>query len=108
MPIVFRNDEENYIGKAQLRFLKASSNKQMKSGGAIYLPQGDGFFTDAINFISEHKDTIKNVADTVGTVAKTGIDIAKGVKELNNIRALTQRAKEQILQKGSGFRVIND
>lgn len=114
MPIIFQHDEENYIDKNAVRIVKSASNKQMKSGGAFRLPTGESIFSDVIKFISNNKDTIKNVGDvakTVLEVGKTGVDVAKGISE---IKAISKRTKEQILAKqnekpnttGSGFRIV--
>jgi hypothetical protein len=78
-------------------------------GTSIYLPDGreGGSFTDMISsvssFINNHKDaisTVGSVADSLTKVANVGINIAKGVQEVENLKAL--RAAK-IGYKGKGF-----
>jgi hypothetical protein len=76
-------------------------------GASVYLPQEGGSFTDMISsvssFINNHKDaisTVGSVADSLTKVANVGINIAKGVQEVENLKAL--RAAK-LVKKGQGF-----
>jgi hypothetical protein len=76
-------------------------------GTSIYLPQEGGSFTDMISsvssFINNHRDaisTVGSVADSLTKVANVGINIAKGVQEVENLKAL--RAAK-LAKKGQGF-----
>ena len=87
-------------------------------GGAFYLPRrqydGNGIFGDIIKFVSDNKDTIKNIAgvastiaDTVGKVGSTTLDIVKKSRELKRPPAIIDDAMNRVLNssevKGSGF-----
>ena len=68
-------------------------------------------FGDIIKFVSDNKDTIKNIAgvassvsDTVGKVGSTTLDIVKKARELKNCPpAITEEATEKVMKAGSGF-----
>ena len=81
--------------------------------GAFYLPRrlydGDGLFNDIVKFVFDNKDTIKNiagvassVADTVGKVGSTTLDLVKKSRELRK-PAITAEATDKVLKAGSGF-----
>ena len=120
MVIVHNIDMHKYIDKQRKVDLIKYSNgvKTVYDGSAIYLPRrlynGDGLFDNIVKFVSNNRDTIKNIADVAGTVAdavgKIGtntIDVVKKIKELNNKQPITDEAINKVLNafevKGSGF-----
>ena len=93
--------------------------KTQFDGGSFYLPRrlydGDGLFNDIVKFVSDNKDTIKNiagvassVADTVGKVGSTTLDIVKNARVLKNRPpAITEEATDKVLKAGSGFTMFS-
>ena len=94
--------------------------KNVYDGKAIYLPRrfynGDGLFDNIVKFVSDNRDTIKNiagvassVADSVGKISSNAIDIVKKARELKNKQPITDDAMNKILnandtpKTGSGF-----
>jgi hypothetical protein len=124
MTIITKNDKHKYISNyKQIEREKVhhgSGLVNLHIGGVLYVPkkefynEGNGI-GDIISWIGKNSDTIKNVASTVGSVAdvvgKIGsstVDIIKKVKELKN-QNITNNALEEVLQskKGSGFLLID-
>ena len=117
MVIVHEFDKHKYYDKQRrVDIIKYSNDvKKIHEGGAFYLPRrqydGENIFGDIIKFVSDNKDTIKNiagvassVADTVNKVGSTTLDIVKKASELK-IRppAITEEAIDKVLKAGSGF-----
>ena len=124
MVIVHEYDKYKYFDKQRkVDIIKYSNNvKKIHEGGAFYLPRrhydNEGIFSDIIKFVSDNKDTIKNiggvaasVADTVGKVGSTTLDIVKKARELKSCKltglnsppAITEEATDKVLKAGSGF-----
>ena len=95
MVIVHNADMYKYIDKKRKVDLIKYSNgvKKIYEGQAIYLPRrlynGDGLFDNIVKFVSDNKDTIKNiagvaspVADSVGKIGTNTIDIVRKAREL--------------------------
>ena len=116
MVIVHESDKHKYYDKQRKVYIIKYSNGVTKSqfdGGAFYLPRtlydGDGLFNDIVKFVSDNRDTIKNiagvvssVADTVGKVGSTTVDLVKKSRELRK-PAITEDATDKVLKAGSGF-----
>ena len=120
MVIVYDTDKYKYFDKQRkIELIKYSNGvKTVYNGSAIYLPRrlydGDGLFDNIIKFVSDNRDTIKNIAGVAGTVAdavgKIGtntIDVVKKIKELKNKQPITDEAINKVVNasevKGSGF-----
>ena len=120
MVIVHNADMYKYIDKQRKVDLIKYSNgvKKIYEHQAIYLPRrlynGDGLFDNIVKFISDNKDTIKNiagvassVADSVGKIGTNTIDIVRKARELKNKQPITDDAMNKVLNasevKGSGF-----
>ena len=82
--------------------------KTQFDGNAIYLPRrlydGDGIFNDNVKFVSDNKDTIKNivgvagtVADSVGKIGTNTINVVKKARELKNKQPITDDAINKVL-----------
>lgn len=74
---------------------------------------GDGIFSDIVGFISTNKDTISNIASTIGTVVEAGsklansaIETIKKAKELQNQNILMKQIKNYLLLKWGSFYFI--
>ena len=120
MVIVHDFDKYKYYDKQRkVDIIKYSNGvKKVVEGSAFYLPRrmynGDGIFNDLIKFVSDNKETIKNiagvagtVADAVGKVGSTTLDIVKKSRELRK-PAITDDAMNKVLnasevKNGSGF-----
>jgi len=60
--------------------------RQVFIGRGIVTSTGIGdFLTSAVNFLSANKDTISNVANVVGNVAKATSDTAVSVKNIYDV-----------------------
>jgi hypothetical protein len=98
MPMIDDKNFDEYFDKEELfTQRKYGSAIYLPKGSAVYLPSGQGFgdfISNAAKFISDNKDVISSSVDTASKVAKLGIDISKGVEEVNNLKALRQRKKE--------------
>ena len=120
MVIVHNTDMHKYIDKQRKVDLIKLSNgvKTVYDGSAIYLPRrlydADGLIDNIVKFVSDNRDTIKNIAGVAGTVAdavgKIGtntIDVVRNIKELKNKQPITDEAVNKVLNasevKGSGF-----
>ena len=120
MVIVHNTDMHKYIVKQRKVDLIKYSNgvKTVYYGSAIYLPRclydGDGLFDNIVKFLSDNRDTIKNIAgvagtaeDAVGKIGTDTIDVVKTIKELKNKQPITDEAVNKVLNasevKGSGF-----
>ena len=117
MVIVFEIDKHKYYDKQRRVDIIKNLNgvKKIHKGGAFYLPRrqydNENIFGDIIKFVSDNKDTIKNiagvassVADTVIKVVSTTLDIVKKARELKNRPpAITEEAIDKVLKAGSGF-----
>ena len=122
MVIVHDSDKYKYFDKQrQIELIKYSNGvKTVYNGSAIYLPRrlydGDGLFDNIVKFVSDNRDTIKNiagvassVADSVGQIGSNTIDIVKKARELKNKQPITDDAMNKILnandtpKTGSGF-----
>ena len=115
MVIVHEFDKYKYYDK-QRRFdlIKYSNGvKKIHDGGAFYFPRrhydGEGIINDIIKFVSDNKDTINDiagvvgfVADTVGKVGSTTLDIVKKLKG-SKLPAITEEATDKVLKAGSRF-----
>ena len=88
MVIVHNSDMHKYYDKQRRVGIIKYNNGVKKTqfdGGAIYLPRrlydGDGLFNDIVKFVSDNKDTIKNitgaVVDSIGKVGTTTLVIVK-------------------------------
>ncbi len=112
--IVHKSEAYKYKPKQQMRekikYRNGVSN--LFDGRSLYLPkkqyysQGEGL-GDIINFVSENKDLIKDIAgtvgsvvDTVGKVGTTTVDIIKKIKELKQ-SGISQKAVEDVLRAKS-------
>ena len=119
MVIVHDSDKYKYFDKQRkVDIIKYSNGvKKIVEGSAFYLPRrqynGENLFGDIIKFVSDNKDTISNiagvagtVADAVGKVGSTTLDIVKKARELRK-PAITDDAVNKVLNasevKGSGF-----
>ena len=75
MVIVHNIDMHKYIDKQRKVDLIKYFNgvKTVYDGSPIYLPRrlynGDGLFDNIVKFVSDNRDTIKNIAGVAGTVA---------------------------------------
>ena len=113
-------DKYKYYDKQKRVDLIKYSNgvKKIYDGKAIYLPcrlyNGDDLFNDIVKFVSDNRDTIKNIAgvasfvvDNNGKVCKTTLDIVKKASELQNKQPITDDAVNKVLNatevKASGF-----
>ena len=122
MVIVHEFDKHKYYDKQRrVDIIKYSNGvKKIVEGSAFYLPRrqydGENLFGDIIKFVLDNKDTIKNiagvassVADTVGKVGSTAIDIVKKARELRK-PAITDDAMNKVLNakevSGTGFYYI--
>ena len=122
MVIVHEFDRHKYYDKQRrVDIIKYSNGvKTIVEGSAFYLPRrqydGENLFYNIIKFVSDNKDTITNiagvassVADTVGKVGSTAIDIVKKAREIR-IPAITDDAMNKLLNakevSGSGFYYI--
>ena len=120
MVIVHNADMYKYIDKQRKVDLIKYSNgvKKIYEGQAIYLPRrlynGDGLFDNIVKFVSDNRDTIKNiagvagtVADSVGKIGSNTIDVVRKIRELKNKQPITDDAMNKVLNavevKGSGF-----
>ena len=122
MVIVHDNDKYKYFDKQRKVELIRYSNgvKKIYEGQAIYLPRrlynGDGLFDNIVKFVSDNRDTIKNIAgvessvvDTIGKVGNTTLDLVRKARELKNKLPITNDAMNKILnandtpKTGSGF-----
>ena len=123
MVIVHNTDMHKYYDKQRrVEIIKYSNGvkKTQFDGGAIYLLcrlyDGDGLFNDIVKFVSDNKDTIKNIAgvassvvDSIGKVGTTTLDIVKKARELKNKQPITDDAINKVLtatdtpKTGSGF-----
>ena len=69
------------------------------------LPKGEGIsdlISGITNFVGQNKDAIGalgSVTGAISNVAKTGIDIAKGVQEVENLKALRNSASTKKLEQ---------
>ena len=103
MPIIDDKNFDDYIDKEELfTQRKFGSGIYTQKGSAIYLPSGQGigdFISSIANFVKDNKDTISSGIDTVSKVAKLGIDISKGVEEVNNLKALRQSKRKDKEEK---------
>ena len=119
MVIVHDSDKYKYFDKQRkVDIIKYSNGvKKVVEGSAFYLPRrmynGENLFGDIIKFVSDNKDVIKNitgvagtVADAVGKVGSTTLDIVKKARELRK-PAITDDAMNKVLNasevKRSGF-----
>ena len=119
MVIVHYSDKYKYYDKQKRVDLVKYSNgvKTVYNGSAIYLfcrlYDGDGLFNDIVKFVSDNKDTIKNIAGVASTVAdafekigRNTIDTRKQIIELKNKQPITDEAVNTVLNasevKGSG------
>ena len=122
MVIVHDSDKYKYFDKQRrVEIIKYSNGvKKIYEGQAIYLPRrlynGDGLFDNIVKFVSDKRDTIKNiagvassVADSVGQIGSNAIDIVKKARELKNKQPITDDGMNKILnandtpKTGSGF-----
>jgi len=123
MVIVHEADMYKYIDKHQMydKYLVGSKKYQKGTvkGSALYLPRrqyydGSNIFGDIVKFVSENKDTIKNIAgvtgyvvNTLGKVAGTTIDTIKQIKELKALKKvpISESAVDKVIN-ASGFHYI--
>ena len=122
MVIVHDSDKYKYFDKQRrVEIIKYSNGvKKIYEGQAIYLPRrlynGDGLFDNIVKFLSDNRDTIKNitgvassVVDTIGKVGNTTLDLVRKARELKNKQPITDDAMNKILnandtpKTGSGF-----
>ena len=120
MVIIHESDKYKYYDKQRkVNIIKYSNGvKKVVEASAFYLPRrmynGDGILNDIIKFVSDNKETIKNiagvagtVADSVGKIGTTTLDIVTKVRELKNKQPITDDAIDKILNatevKRSGF-----
>ena len=122
MVIVHDSDHHKYYDKQQrVEIIKYSSGvkKTAFSGGAFYLPRrlydGDGLLNDIVIFVSDNKDTIKNIASVTSSVADSvgnssnAINVVRKIKELKNKQPITDDAMNKVLTAtdtpttGNGF-----
>ena len=120
MVIVHNADHHKYIDQQRqvetIRYINGV--KKIFEGQAIYLPcrvyEGENIFGDIFNFIANNKDTISNVAtaafsvaDSVGKICNTTLDIIKTSKKLKIKQPITDDVVNIVLNasevKGSGF-----
>ena len=134
MVIILDRDRIDYVDKNEIKKLKSYGGSiwlPKYQGSAFYLPQeideGDGFtdmFGNVVKFISDNKDTIKNVADTASSVVSAAssvagnvIDNIKKVKELKAMKKqlgngeeipeeITERIAKKVPKKGGAFVII--
>jgi hypothetical protein len=109
--IVHKHESYKYTPKQrrinEIRFGNGISNPY--DGRSLFLPkkqyysQGEGL-GDIMNFVSENKDLIQNIAgavgsvvDTVGKVGTTTVDIIRKIKELKQ-QGISQKALEDVLR----------
>ena len=120
MVIVHESDKHKYYDEQRkVDIIKYSNGvKKVGDGSAFYLPcrlyDGNGIFNDIIKFVSDNNETIKNiagiagtVADAVGKVGSTTLDIVKKSRELRK-PGITDDAMNEVLnasevKNGSGF-----
>ena len=108
---VHEYDKYIYYAKQRRVYLIKYLNgvKKINEVGAFYLPRrhydGVVIFCDIIKFVSDNKDTIKNITGVVGSVAEsvgkvglTTLDIVKKARELKS-RKLTGLNSLQLLPK---------
>ena len=120
MVIVHNSDKCKYFDKQRkVELIKYRNGvKNIYDGKAIYLRRhlynSDGLFNDIVKFVSDNKDIIKNiagvagtVADSVGKIGTSTLDIVKKARELKNKQPITDDAINKVLNayevKGSGF-----
>ena len=117
MVIVHEFDKHKWYDKQRrVDIIKYSNGiKKIHKGGEFYLLRrqynGENIYGDIIKFVSDNKDTIKNiagvassVADTVNKVESTTLDIVKKARELKNrFPAITEEAIDKVLKAGSEF-----
>ena len=121
MVIVHNTDMHKYYDKQRrVKIIKYSNGvkKTQFDGGAIYLPRrlydGDDLFYNIVKFVSDNRDTIKNIAsvassvvDSIGKVGTTILDIVKKARELKNKQPITDDAVNKVLNatevKGSRY-----
>jgi len=93
------------------RNLKRLGYVDVKKGSGLYLPKGYGFadyITPIANFISNNKDTIKNVADATGKVASLGSSTLDLIKQIRNTKQQNKefdKIREKV-RTGEGFKVM--
>ena len=120
MVIVHNSDKCKYFDKQRkVELIKYRNGvKNIYDGKAIYLRRhlynSDGLFNDIVKFVSDNKDIIKNIAGVAGTVAESvgkigasTLDIVKKARALKNKQPITDDAINKVLNayevKGSGF-----
>jgi hypothetical protein len=118
MTIILDRDRNEYVDKSEIKKLKSYGNAlwlPKYTGDAFYLPQdvddGEGIsdvFGNVVKFISDNKDTIKNVADTASSVVSAAssvagnvIDNIKKVKELQAMKKQLGNGEEAIPEEGA-------
>ena len=92
MVIVHDTNKYNYYDKQrkvdQIKY--SNGAKTVYDGFAIYLPRrlydGDGLFNDFAKFVSDNKDTIKDIAGVVSLIADSVVKI--GYTTLDTIKKL--------------------
>ena len=122
MVIVHDSDKYKYYDKQwKIDLIKYSNGvKTVYNKSAIYLPRrlynGDGLFDNIVKFVSDNRDTIKNIAgvassvsDSVKKIFTNAKDIVKKVRELKNKQPIIDDAMNKLLnandtpKTGSGF-----
>ena len=105
MPIVREENVDKYMDKQEfLAMQKYGSSIYLPKGRSIYLPTSGGSFMDFVapvmSFLKDNKEAITTGINAASSIAKTGIDIAKGTEEIKAIREGKVRRQHQ---KGTGF-----
>ena len=121
MPLILEFDKQNYVDKNDIRRLKSyGSSLWIPKGKALFLPKevdGDGIgdiFSNVAKFVSDNKDTIKNVGDVVSSIGQTASNITgnviDNVRKINELKALKEQLnanKEPAISDESKDRIIN-
>lgn len=100
MPMIRESDKLRYNrDEREIRQLQTGRGLTRKQ-----IHEGNGFYdtlATAGKWVSDNKETIGNVVDTVGKVVKTGIEIKKELEDLERVKALRRAQEESFRQPQS-------